>query len=72
MVDWLQSLDWEHPEIFAEKLPFSLSMLSDDVAVPSKDFKTIPAKLGQSTQFLPSNPKFFLKMSIREVKSIGK
>ena len=46
MVDWLQSLDCEPHEIFAEKLPFSLSMLSDSVAVLSKDFKTIPAKVG--------------------------
>ena len=47
MVDWLHSLDWQPLEIFAEKLPFSLCILSDSVAVLSKDFKTIAAKVGE-------------------------
>ena len=72
MVNWLQSLDWEPPEIFAEKLPFSLCMLSDSVAVLSTDFNTISAKVWKSTQFLPGKPNFFLKMNIREEKSIAK
>ena len=58
MVDWLQSLDWHPHEIFAEKLPFSLSMLSDSVAVPSKDFKTIPAKVGAVNLMLAMETKF--------------
>ena len=46
MVDWLQSLDWQPHEIFAEKLPFFLCMVSDSVTGFSKDFKTIPSKVG--------------------------
>ena len=71
MVNWLQILDWEPLEIFSEKLPFSLCMLSDSVAVLSKDFRTISGKLEGYIPFLPRKPKFF-KMNIREEKSIGK
>ena len=73
MVDWpqSQSLDWEPSEIFAEKLPSSLCMLSDIVGVLSKDFRTISGKLDWYIPFLPRQP-IFKKMNIREEKTIGK
>ena len=42
-----ESIEQLREQSFVENLSFSLCMLSDSVAVPSKDFKAIPAKVGE-------------------------